>query len=172
MAFELLVLRLIHVVGGMFWVGAGLFSGIFLMPALTEAGPAAGAVMGSMKRRRLFVVMPAVAILTILSGLRLMWITSGGFAPGYFATASGATFAAAGGAAILAFLLGLLVSMPAGRRMGELGAAIGKAADPEEAARLSGELARVQRRVRLVGSAVMVLLLAAAAGMAVGRYVH
>ena len=171
MALELLVLRLVHVVGGMFWVGAGLFSGIFLLPALAEAGPAAGAVMGSMRRRRLFVVLPTIALLTILSGLRLMWITSGGFARGYFATASGATFAAAGGAAIVAFLLGLLVSMPAGRRMGELGTAIGKAS-PDEAARLREELARVQRRGRLAGSAVMVLLLAAAAGMAVGRYVH
>ena len=41
MIAEILVLRLVHVLGGMFWVGSGLFSTFFLLPALAGAGPAA-----------------------------------------------------------------------------------------------------------------------------------
>ena len=34
---ELLVLRLVHVLGGIFWVGSALFMAIFLFPALASA---------------------------------------------------------------------------------------------------------------------------------------
>lgn len=168
---EILVLRLIHVVGGVFWVGAALFSFIYLGPALAEAGAAAGPIMGSLRRRRLFVVMPSVALLTILSGLRLMWITSGGFDGAYFGSGRGATFAAAGLAAILAFLLGAILMMPAQKRMAELGPTIAAMSDAAARGAAQAEMAGLQRRAGLVGTVIAVLLLVAAAGMAVARYV-
>ena len=54
MQAEMLILRVVHVLGGIFWVGSALFMAFMLMPALASAGPAAGAVMGAMQRRRLF----------------------------------------------------------------------------------------------------------------------
>ena len=168
---EIIVLRLVHILGGVFWVGSGLFSAFYLNPALAKVGPAAGAVMVDMTRRRLFVVMPIIALLTILSGLRLMWIMSTGFSAAYFASAFGATYAAAGGAAILAFLLGIFVMRPTGTRIGAIGAALAGPADGNERSLLGAEMAALQRRSAWANRVNAVLLLLAAAGMAVARYV-
>jgi hypothetical protein len=46
MAAEVLVLRLVHILGGIAWVGFAAFNTYFLIPSLGEAGPAAGPVMG------------------------------------------------------------------------------------------------------------------------------
>lgn len=168
---EILVLRVVHLVGGMFWVGSVVFSTIYLFPAMREAGPAAGAIMGSMQRRRLFIVLPSVALLTILSGLRLMWITSAGFSAAYFATGRGITFGLSGAAAIIAFGIGVFIQRPTGIRIGEIQQAMAKASDDNARAELSAQLDRLQRRSATVGWFFLVLLMVAAVGMAVGRYV-
>lgn len=168
---EILVLRVIHVLGGMFWVGGMFFNSFFLMPAMVSAGPAAGPVMGGLQRRKLFVVLPIIAILTILAGIRLLWITSGGFTPAYFTTGRGITFAASGGAAILAFLLGMIVTRPIAGRMGTLRQEMGATQDAQARSRLEAEMSRLQRRMQSMGILLNALLLFAALGMAVGRYV-
>lgn len=168
---EIIVLRLIHVLGGIFWVGSALFNSFYVFPALAVAGPAAGAIMGSMQRRRLFVVLPVVALLTILSGLRLMALTSGGFAAAYFSTGRGVTFAASGSAAIVAFLLGVFVGRPTGVRLARLRQSAAATQDPESRARLSAEADVLQRRSVVLGYVLNTLLILAAAGMAAGRYV-
>ena len=169
---EIIALRLIHVLGGVFWVGAALLNFLFVAPALQAAGPAAaGPVMGTLRKRKLTVVLPTVAVLTLLSGLRLMMIQSGGFDPAYFETGLGATFAAAGAAAILAFLIGITVAMPAQKRMMVLGPQIAAATDDASRAAAQAEMARLQKRLATVGPIVTVLLILAAAGMAIARYV-
>jgi uncharacterized membrane protein len=169
MTAELLVLRLVHVLGGIFWVGSGLFTSFFLMPALGRAGPAAGQVMAGLQERRLFTVLPTVAVLTILSGLRLMWITSDGFSASYFASAFGRTYAAAGVASILAFVLSLLVARPAATRAAALGQSLASA---EESARvgIQAELATLRRRGARASAWAVALLVFAAVGMAIARY--
>lgn len=172
MPIEMIVLRLVHVLGGLFWVGSGLFSAFFLLPAMKDVGPTAGALMGALQRRRMFIVLPLVATLTVLSGLRLMWITSAGFSHAYFATGRGATFAAGGVAAIVAFLLGMFVQRPAGSRAAALGAALRDATDPAAKQELALQLERVQRRNGAVNRINGVLLILAAAAMAVARYIY
>lgn len=167
---EIVVLRLVHVLGGTFWVGSGLLTGLFLMPALMAAGPSAAKVMDGLRHRGLFTVLPWIAVLTIASGLRLMWIVSGGFDAAYFTTPRGATFAASGLAATIAFCLTLLVTRPAGARSGALAAALAASGDEAERARITAELARVRRRSAVAGTAGIWLLIASAAGMGVARY--
>ena len=167
---ELILLRLVHVLGGIFWVGSGLFSAIFLAPSLVAAGPAAGKIMAELQRRRMFVVLPTVAVLTILSGLRLMWIASNGFGQSYFASRSGAVYATSGAASIIAFLIALLIARPAAQRGGLLARSLATIAEGAERSAVEADLSRVQRRGALASAAAMWLLLLAAAGMAVGRY--
>ena len=170
MSAEILVLRLVHILGGIFWLGSGLFTTFFLIPALGRVGPAAaGPVMGALQARRLFVVLPVVALLTMLSGFRLLHIASGGFAAGYFSSRPGQTLLWSGIAAVLAFLLSLLVARPAAVRAGALGASLATLPEPERGAR-AAEMARLQRRSGGASVAAMVLLIGAAAGMAVARY--
>lgn len=169
MQLELVVLRIVHVLGGIFWVGSVLFTGIFLVPALSAAGPAAGQVMGAMQRRRLFIVLPVVAVLTMLSGLRLMQVASGGFSPAYFASPSGRVFAWGGVLAIAGFAFGMLVNRPIAVRMAQLGAMPPPTGPQGQEAR-GAERAALQRRAAVSGIVNIVLLLGAAIAMATARY--
>lgn len=171
MTAELLVLRIVHILGGIFWLGSGLFTTFFLVPALGGLGPkTAGPVMGALQQRRLFTVLPVVALLTILSGVRLLHIVSAGFAPGYFDSRTGQTLLWSGVAAVFAFLLSLVVARPAALRLGQLSASLQTMPEAERAAR-SSEIERLRRRSGLASTVAMVLLVAAAVGMAVARYV-
>jgi uncharacterized membrane protein len=172
MTAELIVLRLVHILGGIFWLGSGLFTSFFLAPTLAQAGPAAGPVMAGLQKRRLFTVLPIVALLTILSGLRLMWLTSAGFSPAYFASAPGRTYAASGGAAIVGFLLSVVVARPAAVRLGSLGGAIAAASDDAARAALTAELDRLRRRSARASVLAVALVVLAGAGMAIARYLR
>jgi uncharacterized membrane protein len=168
---EILVLRLIHILSGILWLGSGIFTSFFLVPALTSSPAAMGAVMTGLQRQRLFLILPIVAILTILSGLRLLWITSAGFAPGYFSTGTGITFAISAVAAIIAFLLSVVVSRPAAVRAGAIAASLAESPATVERARLTAELDRLRRRGAVATALGVGLGIVAASGMAIARYV-
>lgn len=165
---ELVILRLVHILAGICWAGTAMFTTVFLGPALASSGQVAP-VMAALRARRLLMFLPIVSILTVASGLRLMWITSGGFAAGYFATPHGRAFAFAGTSAIVAFMLGLLVIRPSTARSAQLGVAMAKAPEPERAS-IRLELERVRRRNAWSSAVALTLLMAGAGGMAVARY--
>src|ERR1700674_518841 len=110
---EILVLRLIHILSGITWVGSGIYTSFFLVPALSSSPAIMGQVVAGLQRRRFFLIIQIVAALTILSGLRLLWIDSAGFGGSYFATGPGRTFAISGVAALIAAVLSFGVARPA-----------------------------------------------------------
>ena len=170
MSPEILVLRIVHILGGIFWLGSGLFTTFFLVPALGRLGPmAAGPVMGALQQRRLFTVLPGVALLTMLSGARLLQIVSGGFTPAYFDSRTGGALLWSGVAAVSAFLLSMIIARPAAVRAGQLGASLATMPESERAAR-SVEVERLRRRSGVASIIAMTLLIGAAIGMAVARY--
>lgn len=114
---ELVLLRFVHVLGGTFWVGSGLFTAFFLIPSLASAPAHMGPVIAALQQRKLFVVLPAVAVLTIASGARLLWLTSGGKLLEYLSTSSGQAFALSGLAAVIAFGTTLLFKQPNARKV-------------------------------------------------------
>ena len=165
---EMLVLRLVHVLGGIFWVGSATFSAFFLFPTVQEMGPAGGQVMAGLGKRKLMVWMPVAAILTMLSGLRLMSIVSGGFAAGYFSTPSGLTYGIAASLVILIFLHGFTVVRPATNRLGQIPGEMNAPGANKEA--LGAEAKRLQAKVGFNVRLTAIVLLIAACGMALGRY--
>jgi hypothetical protein len=167
---EIVLLRLVHILSATVWVGSAVFGSVILMPVLAGLGPAAGPVMAGLRARGMAAFMPTVALLTILSGLRLMWITSGGFSSSYFATTWGATYAASGAAAIVAFGVGMTVSRPLGMRMGALASRLASAPDDASRVALTAELTAVRRQNTLLTWLLGSLLIASASGMAVARY--
>jgi uncharacterized membrane protein len=169
MPYELLTLRVLHVLCGVFWVGAGLYSTLFIVPAMAKAGPAAGPIMEELARRKLFTVLPVMAILTLLTGLRLLWIVSGGFAPSYFSSPSGATFAIGGALAIIGFLFGMFFLRPGQMKMGQLTAQMASASAEQRPA-LQAELEQV-RKANAVGTATaMAMLVTSVVAMSIARY--
>ena len=114
-------------------------------------------------------MLPAVALLTMLSGIRLMQLTSDGFSAAYFNSGSGRVFAWGGTFAIIAFVFGMTVARPAGMKLGRLSAQP-PAEDALEQRRRLDARDRLQRIVRISGLVNVVLLLAAAVAMAIARY--
>src|SRR5881409_2902402 len=78
------VLRLVHILAGIFWVGATLVLSGFLIPAARAVGPSAGPLISElMGRRRLQLWINLAMTLAILAGFALYGIDSkvsgGGF---------------------------------------------------------------------------------------------
>lgn len=166
----LLAARLIHVVLGVFWAGTLIFSAVFLLPAIRDAGPEGAKVAAGLMRRRFLDVLPAVAGLTVLSGFWLYWRVSGGFSSGYMGTAAGMAYGLGGVAAVLALGLGLAIVRPSMLRAARLSQAAAQAAGPERDAQLATAQA-LRVRGAAAGRLVAGLLTIAAITMAVGRYV-
>lgn len=168
---ELITLRIIHILTAIMWVGGGIFTSFFLGPALASSPAVLGQVMAGLQRRRLMTIMPIVATLTILSGLRLLWIASAGFSGRYFATGSGRTFAISGLVALIAYLLAFGIARPINARGAKIGAALAGSPEPSERERLVAELDRLRRRGAIVTQWAVGFGILAAAGMAIARYV-
>lgn len=168
---ELLLLRIIHVVGAIAWVGGGMYVAFFLIPALLPTPALIPQVMEGLQRRKVFVILPTVGLLVILSGIRLLWIDSAGFDESFLSTGPGRTFSIGGTAGIIAFLIQVLIQRPAGARLGKIAVALAGSPSPDERQRLTAEADRMRRRnARGVLWAVVFGLIAATA-MAIARYV-
>lgn len=165
-----LVLRLLHIILGVFWAGAIFFLVLFLAPALGRVGPEGRKVMAQLDRARFFEVMPLVALVTILSGAWLMWIGSGGFRPLYFTSRWGLTLTAGAIAAIVAFGVGTAIMRPTSKRLLALGPRVAAAPSDDERERLGAEVGALRRRARTASLWVAGLLLIAVVAMAGARY--
>ena len=169
----MVTLRLIHILGGIFWVGATLVLAGFLVPTLRAIGPDGGRFMQYvMQQRRLQVYLSAAMGLTILSGLamygRLAAISGGTFAGSRMGIALGVGALSA----IVAAGVGGVVSQPAGRKLGQLGQrmqqaqAAGERPSPAQLAEMEALQARIARAL----VAITALLVLSAAAMATARY--
>jgi len=167
---ELLALRLIHILSGIFWIGGGLYTFFFLGPALASTPAVMGQVMAALQKRRIFTAQQIAAALVVLSGLRLLMIDSAGFSGSYFATGPGRTFAIAGAFAILAGIFNFGVARPTMERAVAVGAALAASADSSEKARLTQQLDRLRKRAATAGMLAVTSGILAASGMAVARY--
>lgn len=167
---ELIALRLIHILSGITWVGSGIFTSFFLIPALSSSPAVMGEVVAGLQRRRLFRVLEIAAALTILSGLRLMWIDSAGSSGSFFDTAMGKTLGNAALAAIIAAVLSFGVARPAMVRAGAIAASLAESADAGEKGRLTQQLDRLRRRGTIASWLAVSFGILAASGMAIARY--
>jgi uncharacterized membrane protein len=170
MHVELLILRLVHILGGIFWVGTVLFTTVFLVPALAASGANVGQIMGALQRRGFMIVMPIIGLLTIGSGLRLMYIVSDGN-DAFFRTPMGRALSIGGASAILAFLIGVIFVRSTAVRSARLGAELATASDAQRGG-IMQELATLRRRGTVAGLIVVALLVVAASAMAMARYLN
>jgi uncharacterized membrane protein len=165
-----LVLRFIHIVGGVFWVGAVFLMVGFIFPTVRETGPAGGRFMQElMQRRRLPVFMNTAAGLTMLSGFILMGRLVSATDGAWMETRTGMTFAIGGLAAILAAIIGGAFAGRGGRRLAKLGEAIQASGGPPSAEQ-AAEMGRLQTRMGKAMRAVAALLFVAVTTMATARY--
>jgi uncharacterized membrane protein len=166
----IILLRILHILSALFWVGTLLFMTFYLFPTLATVGPAGDSVMAGLQKRGMLVALPVAGIVAILSGAGLMWAVSGGNFGAWASTSVGRAFSMAGGLAILAFLIGVIVARPTGEKMIQTSKAMNAATTSSERSALQATLTGLQKRLAATTISVAVLVLLAAAGMAVARY--
>ncbi len=157
---EFSTLLLLHVFFGILWAGGGIAAGLVFVPSVLDAGPAGGAVMAGVLKRRFPVVMTVAAVLVILSGLRLYSMR---FSMAFLGTPEGIVLTLGAVLGLGAFVLGVFVQRPVAQRLGALGAQIqagGKPPTPEQTAELGSLRERLGKVARLtawhlVGSAFL-----------------
>jgi hypothetical protein len=166
-----ILLRLIHISFGVFWVGAAVTNSLFLIPAIRAVGPAAGPVMQQIGQKLKMPIYIIIAgFLTVLSGIGLYWHDSAGFTNGFMRSGGGMTFGIGGAIAIVTLVIGVVAVAPAAKRAAAIGAqaaASGKPPSPEQAA----EMQRLQARLGKLASFAAVMLALATIAMAVARYI-
>ena len=156
------LLRLIHIVAGGFWAGAGILMGWFVAPSARSIGPAAGPFMQALLKRRITTVLLTAGSVTVAAGLWLWAIRQPAMGRWQdWALAIGAV------SALAALTVGFGWQRPTGARIQVLGAQIMSAGSPpttEQAA----EMGTLQGKMGRYGSTIAYLFTVALAGMALG----
>lgn len=166
----LLVMRLLHILSGIFWAGSMIFTARFLLPAMQDAGPDGAKVGVALAKRRFMVVMPIVALVTIVSGSWLYWRVSGGFQDVFMRSGMGVTLGIGALCAIAAFLVGITVVRPAMTRAMALAQSAAQASPADREGMLQTAQA-LRTRSTAATQLVALLLGLAAAAMALARYI-
>ena len=125
--------------------------------------------MAGLQRRKFPAWMTFYAVITILSGFRLMQVTSNGFSDEYFATMMGMVLLVASVMTVIAFSIGFFVSRPAMTTAAAL-MMQREAAAPDRRLAIDVQIAGLRARGNAASMAVTLILLVATAGMAVARY--
>lgn len=165
------LLRLFHIVLGVYWAGTVMFTALYLEPSVRAAGPAGGQVMTQLIRRGHLNVLPGVALITVLTGLDLYRRVSGGFQMGWITSRQGVILTVGAVTAIVALAIGAFVLRPTALRMVALSESAQQVPEgPERESKLA-EIQPLRRRTTLTIRWLGVLLLVTVATMAVAQYV-
>lgn len=170
MDLYVIVLRVLHIFGGVFWAGTTfLFTG-YLGPAIMVSGPEGSKFMQALLNQTRFLrVIAAASGLTALSGLLLYWRASGGLRPAWMSTGTGLGFTIGGLAGLAAFALALGMQNRAGRRLASLGREVQAAGGPPTPEQGS-QMQAAARAISQGGQWSSILLIIAILGMAAAQY--
>ena len=166
----MLLLRLVHILTGVFWAGTIFFMAFYLEPSARAAGPDAAKVMGGIQKRGLMTVLPIMALLTILSGVDMYRRLSVGFEPAWVHSRIGLTYGIGGIASIVALTVGFFVMRSATMKAGQMAAQLPNVTDDTERQRMQGQIQQLKGRSRTALRTVAALLAVAVTTMAIGRY--
>ncbi|HYZ16961.1 MAG TPA: hypothetical protein VE591_11190 [Candidatus Acidoferrum sp.] len=150
------VARVLHILAGVFWVGAIFFLVRFLAPAVGRVPGGPGVMQALNTQTRFPAAIGGAAGLTMLSGLILYGVDSRGFQGAWILSPTGLTFTLGALAAIGAAIAWIAIGRPAVERLPF-------AKDAERAA--------LQRRAARGSGSASALLALAVIAMAAARYV-
>jgi uncharacterized membrane protein len=153
---EFSALLLVHVFFGILWAGGAIAAGFFIIPSVLEAGPAGGAVMAGVMKRRFPILMTVAAGLVVLSGLRLYSMR---FSTAFLGTPEGIVLTLGAVLGLGGFFMGVFSQRPTAQRLGALGAQIaarGGPPTPEQAAEMQALRARLGKVARLTAWHVLI----------------
>jgi len=122
MIYLIWLLRIIHIVAGIFWVGGTLIMTFFIGPTVGATSEAGQRFVGHLMNNLKFSSrMSAAAGSTILAGFILYWIDSQGFTSAWTSSGAGRGFGIGAGFALIGFVFGILIGRTT-KAMAQLGA--------------------------------------------------
>jgi uncharacterized membrane protein len=168
MNYYVIALRLVHIISGVFWVGASLVMFFFVGPTLgatAEAGQKFAQHL--MTKTRFTAVITVSAILTVLAGYALYWRDSDGFSSTWLHTGQGLGFGVGALFALIGLVFGIIVGNSNGA-LAKLGLQIQGKPTPEQMAQIGA----LRKRLSLVSPINAYSLIIALLLMAISRYLH
>jgi hypothetical protein len=167
---DILLLRLVHIGAGTFWVGAVFAFFLLVQPAAVAAGPSAsGFIYQLLHYRRFSSIVLGSAIVTVLAGTWLLVVTSNGLDPELLFDISRLGYTVGGIAAIVTLGVGGLYVFPRTRTVERtIGDVLAEQRPPTPDEQQL--LARTGRESRAAGWVVIAGLSIAVIAMATARY--
>jgi hypothetical protein len=165
-----LILRAIHILGGVVWAGGAIVAFGFIIPSAKATQPGSNGFMqhftgpGGFPR-----MMGIVGIVTVLAGLGMYVTVSGHFDSTWMRSRHGMVLSAGAVIAILALLEGLVVTRSSALKLSVIGAQVAASGGPPspEQAKQMGAL---QAKLEAAGGRGAWMLGTAAVLMAIARY--
>jgi uncharacterized membrane protein len=166
MNYLTLALRLVHIVGGVFWVGGALAMNFFIGPTLRATGDAGKQFAGHLiARTRFTTFMTVSAYATVIAGFWLYGIDSAWFSSAWLSSGAGRGYGIGAGFALVGLVTGILNGNN-NRKLGQLGAQIQGKPTPEQIAAMGA----VQKQQGWVVPVNTYSLLLSMFFMAIARY--
>ncbi len=170
MDLYVILLRIVHIFSGVFWVGAAALMVFFIGPTATSLGADAQKFMQHFIFKRRFTdAVLASAVLNVIAGVLLYWRASAGLQTAWITSGPGIGFTVGALAAIAALAVGFSVTRPAVLRQGALSGEIQAAGQPPTDEQMA-ELHQIQERSTRAGRWTLILVAVALLGMAIARY--
>jgi uncharacterized membrane protein len=166
MNYLTLALRLIHIIGGVIWVGGALAMNFFIGPTLRATGDAGKQFAGHlMTRTRFAAVMTGSAYATVIAGFWLYGIDSDWFSSAWLSSGAGRGFGIGAGFALVGLVTGIMNGNN-NRKLAQLGAQIKGKPTPDQIAAMGA----VQKQQDWVVPVNTYSLLLSVVFMAIARY--
>jgi uncharacterized membrane protein len=167
----MIVLRIIHIFAGIFWVGVSIFNVQFLQPTVQSTGKEGQTVMQYLtSQTRFTVTMYTVATLSLLSGLIMYWILFK-FRLSALSSGYGLMLTIGGIAGTIAWVLAIFFVRNVISRMQAIGKAVQQQGSPPTAEQ-GAELQAASVQLVKLGQWGVAFMIIAVLGMSVAQYVN
>ncbi|MBI2759561.1 MAG: hypothetical protein HYX49_12915 [Chloroflexi bacterium] len=112
MNYLVIVLRLIHILAGMFWVGGSILFKFFIGPTVAATGETGQKFMAHMvTKAKITAHITAAAILNVLAGGWLYWLDAQGFTSAWWKSSTGIGFGVGGLLGLVGWVFGIMVGV-------------------------------------------------------------
>jgi uncharacterized membrane protein len=166
-----ILLRLVHILSGVFWVGAALMLTFFISPTVGATQDAGQRFMRHfMNQTRFNLVMWSSALLTTFAGIILYWIDSEGFTSAWMNSGPGIGFGTGAFFALLGLVAGIFQSRNS-NTMAQLGGQIQSQGTPPTSEQAM-KLQNLQKALAIGGTLNAIFLILALSGMAIARFLR
>ncbi len=166
MIYLIWLLRIVHIVGGVFWVGGTLIMTFFIGPTVGAIGESGQRFIGHLMNSLKFSNRMSIAAgLTVLAGFLLYWIDSQGFTSAWMSSGAGRGFGIGAAFGLIGFVFGIMIGRTT-KAMAQLGAQMQGKPSTEQIAQM-GDIRKKQATYSMLTAVTLIL---ATLFMAIARY--